>query len=190
MAEILGAVAAGIPICSQLVITGRAIQRAAERVKNSRCDVEKLANETIIFAGLFRRFLDACKEDEDARSTDAASVYTLIGWAQGVVANLGELLGQVNALDRKLRPRPSLEKIAIARVVWFANKKPVDALRASLSVARESMQGYSNLMFLHKLNEQIKMLKEALIDNTKRSVLEKQLGITLEARIQEVEVDM
>lgn len=190
MAEIFGAVVAGITVGSELIRLGCAIQKAITRIKNSRRDIEKLANETIMFAGLYKRFLRACKEDSDAYTTDASAVRPLISWAQRTVDSLNELLQKVEVLYPKFKPRSAFEDKAIAHLVWSRSTGAVKALRASLSVARESINAFSNLMCLKKLKDQINMLREAMNDPSKRRALERELGDTLENRIRELDQDM
>ncbi|KAH6616470.1 hypothetical protein C7974DRAFT_45351 [Boeremia exigua] len=190
MAEIFGAVAAGIGVGSELIRLGCAIQKRIKRVKDSRKDIERLANETIIFAGLYKRFLRACEEDPDAYTTDVSAILPLISWAQKTVDSLTTLLQRVESLYPQSKPRTDFEDRAVAHLVWYRSTSTVKALRASLSVARESINGFSNLMCLEKLKDQLKTLRKALLDPHKRSALERDLGISVEARILELDQDI
>jgi hypothetical protein len=190
MAEIFGAVAAGIAIGSKLIQLGCAIQRSIERIKNSRKDIEDLANETIIFAGLYQKFLRACDDDRHAKTTDAPAVIPLIDWAEGTLKKLNKLLRKVESLYPQTKVRTKLEDTCIARIVWFGSTRKVQALRNSLSVARESIHGFSNLMCLEKLKDQLKLLKEALRDRNKCREPEERLGVKLEDSIRKIEQEM
>ena len=119
MAEILGAIAAGMAIGSELIRLGRYIQKAITRIKDSRKDIEKLASEAIIFAGIYRRFLHHCKDDQDASGIDSLAVRSLISWAKTTVDSLGQLLLKVRALSPESKSRSAFEEKAIAHVVWF-----------------------------------------------------------------------
>lgn len=190
MAEIFGAVAAGIAIGGELIRFGREIQRSIERIKNSRQDVENLASETIIFAGLYQRFLRACKKDRRARTTDAPAVLPLIRWAEATLAKLDRLLSKVQGLHSEHKPRTRWEDTTIARVIWLKSTRKVKVLRSSLSVARESVIGFTNLMYLDELRDQLKRLKKALDSPNERRELETRLGIALTKKIDEVETEM
>lgn len=190
MAEIFGAVAASIAVGSELIRLGCAIQKRIKRIKNSRKDIQKLANETIMFAGLYQRFLRACDEDPNAYRTDAAATRPLITWAQSTVDSLKELLQKVEALHPQSKPRFNFEDKAISHLVWYRSASAVKTLRVSLSVARESINGFSNLMCLDKLKELLKAINLAMNDPVKRSELEQKLGGTLEDKILVVNQDM
>ncbi|KAF1932706.1 uncharacterized protein M421DRAFT_399130 [Didymella exigua CBS 183.55] len=174
MMDIVGALGAGSTI----------------RIKNSRRDIEELASETIIFAGLYKKFLRACDDDRDAYTTDALAVRSLITWATRTADSLRQLLRKVEALYPQSKSSSKLEKKAISHIVWLGSKSAVKALRDSLSVARESINGFSNLMCLKKLKKQIKSLKSALHDRNKRLECEAELGTTLEAKIREIDQDI
>lgn len=190
MAEIFGAIAAGITIGSDLIQLGRYIQEAIKRIKNSRKDIEKLASEAIIFAGIYRRFLRVCKDDRDANGIDFLAVQSLIIWAKTTVDSLDQLLRKVEALYPQSKSRSALEEKAIAHVVWYRSTRTVKALRDSLSVARESISGFTNLMCLKKIREEIKLLRRALHNRDERRELEAKLGTQLEIRIGQLDQEM
>jgi hypothetical protein len=190
MAEIFGAIAAGITIGGDLIKLGRYIQEAIKRIKNSRKDIEKLASEAIIFAGMYRRFLRACKDDQDANGIDFLAVQSLIIWAETTTDSLNELLLKVKALYPQSKSRSALEEKAIAHVVWFRSTRTVRGLRDCLSVARESINGFTHLMYLKKIKDEIEMLRGALHDRNRRREWEAKLGTRLETRIRELDQEM
>lgn len=190
MAEIFGAVAAGIGIGSELIRLGRAIQKAIVKIKNSRRDIERLAHETITFVGIYKTFLRTCENDEHTYTTEASAIQLLITLAQKTCDGLSQLLESVEALQPQSKIKSQLEESLIARLVWFRSENRVKALRASLSVAKESISCFANLMQLSAFNAHIKELKEALNDRSKRRALEQQLGVPLEARIEKIELEM
>lgn len=179
MAEIAGVIVGGMGICGQLFQVGRQIQKAIKTIKNSRRDIGKLAKETIIFAGLYHMFSSVCKES-DASVRDSVAIAELNSWAQTSVDGLEELLQKVEALTPGDKSSRSIEESLIAHVQWFFSKSTVKALRASLSVARESINGFSTLMHVNKLNTEITLLEQALRDQELRRGLEKQHGASLE----------
>lgn len=190
MAEIFGAVAAGLSVGSGLIKCGCAIQKAIKKIRNSRKDVEQLAKETIIFGSLYKRFLRACDDDRDAYTTDIIAVTQLISWARKTQSSLEMLLTRIDALQPYSKSSSSLETRLIAHVVWLSCSSTVKALRSSLSVARESMNGFTYLMWLQKLKEDAKIMKEALHDPPQRRELESRFGTTLEAKLRETELEL
>jgi hypothetical protein len=183
MAEIFGAVAASIAVCGQLIKVGRSIQKAATKIRHARRDIADLADETIIFAGMYQRFLRACAEDLGEQDSTLPAVERLKYWTQATIDDLRELLRKVRALGSHPRYRASLPETVAAHVKWFFSKRSVDGLRVSLSVARESMNGFSNLMCISRLDMELKMLRAALRNEKERRVIEEKLGMTLEDKI-------
>jgi hypothetical protein len=186
MAEIAGAIIGGMGICNQLFQLGREIQKAVKTIKNSRRDIEELANETIIFADLYQKFSSVCNESDDNASSSVA-IAELNAWARSCIHGLEDLLDKVDVLLCEDKSSHFLEERLIAHLQWLFSKSTVKALRASLSVARESINGIGTLMHLNKLDAWIKKLKEYLKDRELRRDLEKKLRVPLEEAIGECE---
>jgi hypothetical protein len=187
MAEIFGAVAAGIALCNQLTQFGIAIHRATKDIKNSRRDIIKLADETILFASSSEDFLRFCADDHQAKSTATCSIRPLTAWIRKTKTGLFKLLDNVEALRSDPINRPSLQKVLIAYLMWYFSKKEVKCLRVSLNIARASMNGYSNLMCIQKLKEELQLLRRALKNAAIRKEVEKKFGISVEDKIKLVE---
>lgn len=181
---------AAIPIASQLIQLGRGIQKLIKKIKNARPDIESLADETIIFAGLYKRFMSECDKDADAFTKDKLAVRPLISWAERTANELQKLLNQVKARYPRSKIRSGAEGGVIDVLVWVRKESKVKALRASLSVARESIHGFTNLMCLKRLNVQIGVMIAALQNPIERHELERELGTTLERRIEELQVEV
>jgi 23S rRNA A2030 N6-methylase RlmJ len=103
-----------------------------------------------------------------------------MAWAEEAVHGFKELLDRVQALigDSLSSKLDTL----IARVRWYFSENEVKFLRSSLSVARESMRGFSNIRVIEKLDEQMRLLKAAIAKGSQRTI-EDQLGVDLEERI-------
>ena len=190
MADILGAVGAGIALCTTLTQCGLAIRRATKRIKNSRRDIAELSNETVIFAGLCEDFLRTCADDHQAKSSAFSSIGTLNIWIERTITGLRKLLRKVEALRPDPRYRYSIQDTLIAHLEWFFSKDAVKSLRASLTIARANMTGFSNLMCIRKLNEELRWLKCALTNKTRRKEIENKLGMRIENKIDIVQQAM
>ncbi|KAF1842231.1 uncharacterized protein K460DRAFT_409648 [Cucurbitaria berberidis CBS 394.84] len=190
MAEIFGAVAAGIALSSQLIRIGRSIQKATKRVRHARRDVSDLANETIIFAGLYQTFLRTCADDLEKCTSTKSSIGRLASWAKSTIDNLHKLLDKVQAVGSNHRYRYSISDTFAAHFEWFFSKSSVGALRASLSVARECMSGFSNLVCIKKLDVELEYLRAALKDTRVRQELEGRYGMQIEDKIIMVEQEI
>jgi hypothetical protein len=186
MAEIAGAIIGGIGICNQLFELGRKIQRATKTIKNSRRDVRELAKETKIFADIYQRF-SSVRDESGYNASSSVAIVELDAWAQSCIHSLKKLLDKVRILTSGDRSSRSIEERIIAYLEWFFSKNTVKALRASLSVARESINGVSTLMHLTKLDAVIKKLKEASKDRELRRDWENKHHVTLEDEIRNYE---
>jgi hypothetical protein len=169
MADIFGAAVAGLALLTELTKFGIAIRKATKRIKNSRRDIAELTDETVIFAGLCEDFLRTCANDREAKST-----------------GLCELLRKVEAVGPEPKHQYSLQEVLIAKLEWFFSKDAVRRLRGSLTVARASISGFSNLMCIRKLNEELQMLREALSSRASRQKVELKLGMSVEEKIRMV----
>jgi hypothetical protein len=187
MAEIFGAVAAGLTICTQLAQLGNAIRKGVKRIKNARKDVLELSDEAVLFAGLCEDFLRTCDDHREPKSKAFTSLDRLVAWLEQPESALSELLEKVKALIRDPKYQYSWQEKCIAKIEWFGSKGAVKRLRASLSIARSSISGYSNLMCIQKLNEELRMLHLATRCDENRRIVQAQLGMTLEKKIDIVE---
>jgi hypothetical protein len=186
MAEIFGAVAAGVALCTELTKLGRAIHKAMKTIKDSRRDIAELTDETVIFAGLCEEFLRACNDDHEGNSSAAASILPLNAWIKRTSTGLCDLLRKVEAVGPEPRHQYSLQETLISYLEWFFSKNTVRRLRDSLTVARASISGFSNLMCIRKLNEELHMLNAALSNRISLQEVELRLGMSVEEKIRMV----
>jgi hypothetical protein len=190
MAEVFGAVAAGVALCTELTKLGRAIHKATKRIKNAGRDIAELTDETVIFAGLCEDFLRTCADDHDAESSAVSSILPLNAWVKRTSTGLCDLLRKVEAIGPEPMHQYSIQNTLIAHIEWFFSKETVRRLRDSLTVARASMSGFSNLMCIRKLNEELHMLGAALSNRTSRKDIELRFGMSVEEKIRMVKQAM
>jgi hypothetical protein len=183
MAEIFCTAAAGLALLSQVTSFASAIHEMIKTIKNSRKDVAELSNETVIFAGLCGDFLNACDEGHQAKSSAASAIASLNILIGKIKTRLSEILQKVEALIQNRKYRSSVEETLIAYLKWYFSKSEVKSLRAFLKVVRASMNGFSNLMCIRKLNEELQLLQDALRDRRSRRIIEEKLGMKIERKI-------
>ncbi|KAF2623605.1 hypothetical protein BU25DRAFT_177347 [Macroventuria anomochaeta] len=182
MAEIFGAVVGGVALSTQLTQCGKKIRKAIKKIKSSRRDISELADDTVIFAGLCEGFLRACADGREAHIGRSSSIGSLNIWIKKTLAGLHELLRKVEALKHDPRYR-SWQDTLIAYLEWFFSTSSVKHLRANMAVARESINGFSNLMCIQKLNEELRMLRIALTRPMSRAEIERNLRLEIEEKI-------
>lgn len=190
MAEIFGAVAAGIAVCHEMCQLAKAIREAAKDIKNAPRDVATLTDETIIFTGLYSTFLKTCEDNSGTCRGATPSITRLKVWAESTIERLRKLLQEADAISPTSNTRYSLRKTTKASIKWLVKRNVVVALKASLDVARQSIEGFTNLMCIRKLNEELAILRDALTNLERRRVLERKLDMTLEYKIQSIETSL
>lgn len=190
MAEIFGAVAAGFDLCTQLTHFGIAIHKATRDIKNSRRDIVKLADETILFASSSKDFLRSCADNYQAMGSAISSIRPLTIWTKKKEKGLSKLLQNVKTLQSNSKDRPSLQNVLIAYLKWYFSKKEVKCLRVSVNIATASMNGYSNLICIRKLEEELRLLRRALEDAASRRGIEEKLAMSIDDKVKLIEESM
>ncbi|KAF2798740.1 hypothetical protein K505DRAFT_295874 [Melanomma pulvis-pyrius CBS 109.77] len=100
-----------------------------------------------------------------------------------------EISKTVRALGADPKYEYSLVETFTAHVRWYFSKSSVACLRASLSVARECMNGFTNIRCIEKLDEQLRYLKRSVREGN-RQALEAKLRMTVEERVEILEQRM
>jgi hypothetical protein len=106
----------------------------------------------------------------------------LIAWTKKAIEGLENLLSKVQAVGRNLEYFYSFFEVLTAYVIWLKSKDTIKYLRASLSVARQSMVAFTNIRIIEKLNKELVDLRSAL-SPTERQRLESKYKMTVEDRI-------
>tara|TARA_R110002003_G_scaffold70_26_gene6556 strand:+ start:5326 stop:5925 length:600 start_codon:yes stop_codon:yes gene_type:complete len=180
MAEIFGVVAAGIMLGPELLRLSRSLRKTFKAIRYAPHDLDKLVKEMEIFADLYEDFHDVCTSDPKYKARSSGPAKRLMAWAEEAVHGFKKLLARVQALTGDSL-NSKLDTL-IARVRWYFSEDEVKFLRSSLSVARESMRGFSNIRVIEKLDEQMRLLKAAIAKGSQRTI-EDQLGVDLEEQI-------
>jgi hypothetical protein len=186
--EVFGAVAAGCALGGELLRLSRALRKMIRSVKYARREIVNLSDEIDMFAALYQ----SLKTTYDRKRNNGASICTsfpmrkLTSWTESVKRSFEALVDKVEALSYDPE-YASMIQTAAAHVKWYFERNTVTCLRASLSVARESITGFLNVVEIESLDEQLKLLRKALHDGNRRAV-EQQLGMTIEEAIENTEL--
>jgi hypothetical protein len=181
MAEIFGAVAAGIALTTELSRLCRSLHKLVIQIRNAPRELSRLADEMRLFTDIYSEFYRACYCDTARKSNIRSPIRHLVAWTKDAIHGFNELLGKVGLLIDG--STSSVAQRCAARIKWYLNEKEVKCTRASLSVARQSISALSNIRFIGKINEEIQMLKEAIRQGNRQSI-EKGLGMSVEQRLQ------
>jgi hypothetical protein len=185
--EIAGVAAAGITFGALILKLSKWLYKSAKKITYARRELMKLAKEMGIFADLYEDFYRVCVSDQRKKGRDTSSVRSLIDWIEDAIDAFRKLRKKVQALagDSKYSMRETLT----ARVKWFFSENEVKYLRLSLTVAQESMRGFSNITVIETINEEIQLIRAVIAQGDRQDiqVLEDQLGATLHERLVELE---
>ncbi|KAH7398567.1 hypothetical protein BKA66DRAFT_453390 [Pyrenochaeta sp. MPI-SDFR-AT-0127] len=187
MAEVFGAVAAGIALSTELIKISKAIRETIKEVQHARQDVTDLLNEATIFAGLYQMFQRGCSEGLKACASTAKSTRRLESWAQATISGLNKVREDVEALRLNTNDTYSVSQSLSAHLRWFFGTSLVKGLRASMRVATESINAFASLTLIKKLDVQLRMLRSALRNLAERQILEQQYGMRIEDKIRQVQ---
>jgi hypothetical protein len=181
MAEIFGAVAAGVALTTELSRLCRSLHKLVIQIRNAPRELSNLADEMRLFMDIYSEFYRACSYDTARKSNIGSPIIHLVAWTKAAIHGFKELLGEVGLLIDG--STSSVAKRWVARIKWYINEKEVKCTRASLSVARQSISALSNIRIIGKIDEEIQMLKEAILQGNRR-IIEKKLGMSVEQRLQ------
>jgi hypothetical protein len=170
----------GLPIA--LVATVKKIQETVKSIKRVQPELLDLVNETKLFAGIYDAFIDVFDEESSNTEQTLKIKWDLIAWTKKAIEGLENLLSKVQAVGRNPEYFYSFLEVMTAHVIWLKSKDTIKYLRASLSVARQSMVAFTNIRIIEKLNEELAHLKSAL-SPTERQLLESKYKMTMEDRI-------
>ncbi|KAJ8111518.1 hypothetical protein OPT61_g5914 [Boeremia exigua] len=178
--EVAGLALAGLALIGPLTKCGIEVKETFKKIKSSRRDISKLADDTVIFAGLCTDFLQICANEHKAHADKSAPIKCLIAWIRKMLKALRKILQKVKALDQS--PLSLQDKI-IAYIEWFFSTSTVERLRANINFASVNIQGFTNVMFIEKINEELRMLKRALKQPSKHKEIEGDLGMSIGEKI-------
>jgi hypothetical protein len=170
----------GLPIA--LVATVKEIQETVKSIKRAQPELLDLVNETKLFAGMYDAFIDVFDEVSSNTEQILEIKRDQIAWTKKAIEGLENLLSKVQAVGRNPEYFYSFFEVLTAYVIWLRSKDTIKYLRASLSVARQSMVAFTNIRIIEKLNEELVDLKSAL-SPTERQRLESKYKMTVEDRI-------
>jgi hypothetical protein len=180
MAEVFGAVAAGIAVCHEMTRLAKAIHGVARNVKNAPKDIGALTDETITFTGLYGDFLETYENGSDRRSV---WIKRLKACAENVIRRLQRILYEGDALRLDADYRYSLKDTWKANWKWLIRRNAVTHLRTSLAIASQTISGFLNILCIRRLDEELSLLRSILNNSEQRLEIETKFGVTLEEKI-------
>jgi hypothetical protein len=184
--EPFSAAAAAVTLCPIVIGITRELRNAYKSVKYARRELEELVTEMDIFTDHYSEFLKACSTRKKHRKRVWSAKTKLVSWAQRAILDFRELLDKVDALARDPTYPHTVMETAFAHYKWYFSKNHLGHLRASLSVARQSMVGFTNICNIELLDEQLAHLK-SVVTPQQRQEIEKEYGMTKEQRAEELQ---
>lgn len=184
--EIAGVAAAGITFGATILKLSQWLHKSAKKIRHARRKLMKLVKEMGIFADLYEDFYRVCVSDQREKGRYTSSTRGLIDWIQDATDAFRELVKRVQALAGD-SSYSLLEKLT-AHVKWFFSENEVEYLRLSLSVAQESIKGFTNVTLIETINEEIQMIRALIAQGNQQAIqaFEDRLGATLGERLGEL----
>lgn len=170
----------GLP--TVLVATAKMLRKTVKSIKYAEREVLDLAREMEWFDGTCKRFAPCANETSEI-------VRHLKSWSKKAKVGYDELLSKVKVLATQPGYRHFTMEMLIARLRWNQSKSFIKYLRASLSVARQSMVAFTNIYHIEKLDREMAFLRSALSTSDIKCI-EKMHGKTVEKRIEELQKEM
>ncbi|KAK3197386.1 hypothetical protein GRF29_216g1060 [Pseudopithomyces chartarum] len=170
----------GLP--TVLVATAKMLRKTVKSIKYAEREVLDLAREMEWFDGTCKRFAPCANETSEI-------VRHLKSWSKKAKVGYDELLSKVKVLATQPGYRHFTMEMLIARLRWNQSKSFIKYLRASLSVARQSMVAFTNIYHIEKLDREMAFLRSALSTSDIKCI-EKMHGKTVEKRIEELQKEI
>lgn len=186
---IFGAAVGGVTLVGEMMKLGRALHAMAKSIKYARGDIKAFSEELYLSATLLQDFRTSCSNDSNRHTGHRLDPVRLMIWTNRACRSLRELLDKVQPLSLDSEQSSSLVRIIYAHLEWLFSKRMVKYLRACLSVARESMHAFMNILQVENLNEQLDLLRQLVGTRSKQEV-EVEPGKTAEECMNEIEEEL
>jgi hypothetical protein len=168
---IFGGVAAGVALVKEFTKVSRALRGCAGTIAYAKGELQSVADEASIFADILFSFSETvgsrtgagAKENGGQKGAqepvgpglDKRKIRLgkkLIRWSQSALDGLRDLLKKVRSMKRS--GTFSMAKL-MAHTRWYFGKDTLKCLQVSLSVARESMSIFLQLLVLEEMRRPI-----------------------------------
>ena len=164
------------------------LKKAIKKMRYARTEVERLAEETEIFADIYCDFMKAYPANPpNNKRTSSSTQQYLKTWTKDAVRRLKKLLSRVQALNED-SGYLSFDAWK-ARHRWHLTESAVKCLRASLDAASESINCFRNIRTIEHLFELLWKLETA-VNEERRQELEVQHGANVERAKNELHVTL
>jgi hypothetical protein len=178
--DVFSAVAAGVALTTELSRLCRSFHKLVIQMRHAPRELSKLVDEMRLYTDIYSEFCRAC-HDTARKSNIGSPIRHLVAWTKDAIRGFKELLGKVGLLIDG--STSSVAQRCAARMKWYFNEKEIKCTRASLSVARQSISALSNIRIIGKIDEEIQMLEEIILQGNRR-IIEEKLGMSVEQRLQ------
>ncbi|OWY54659.1 hypothetical protein AALT_g11579 [Alternaria alternata] len=173
----------GLPVA--IVSTVKIFRKTVQAVENAQPELRNLVKETGLLDGVFASFLDVLDEDPSYIQGTSKFARDLTYYTENLMKDFDSLRHGVRAVDRDFKYDYSRIERLTALIVWLRSTSTIKYLRASLSVARQSIIAFTNIRLIEKQNEELAHLRSAL-PLTEILRIESKYGMTVERRIEVV----
>jgi len=177
--EPFSAAAAAVALCPIVIGIAQELRVAYKKITYARQELEELVNEMDIFSDLYTEFLRVCSTRKRHRRSVSSAKRKLVSWTKHAIEDFRMLAHKVDALSRDPVYKHSIIDISLAKVKWYFSTKHLVFLRATLSITRQSMVGFTNICAIELLDEQLAHLKSILTVQQRDDIL-RDYGMTPE----------
>lgn len=174
--------AAAVALGPIVIGIAQELRVAYKKITYARQELEELVNEMDIFTDLYTEFLKICSTRMRHRGRVSSVKQKLVSWTKRSIRDYRELARKVDALSRDPIYQHNIIDTAVAKFKWYFSTRHLVFLRASLSIARQSMVGFTNICAIESLDEQLAHLKSILTPQQRKEIFNK-YGMTVEQRI-------
>jgi len=180
--EAIGVAIGVVGLSTVLATTVTKIRKTAQDIKYAQDDLHDVEKEAHLFSRLYDDFLDTCDEASSITGNTLKIKKSLISWTENTIEGFQDLFDKVQAVAKDPEYYYSLKAVTKAYYNWIRSKGTLKYLRASLSVARQSMILFTNVRNIEKLNEELVHLRSPL-SPAERESIELRRKMTVEERI-------
>ncbi|PSN69737.1 hypothetical protein BS50DRAFT_295356 [Corynespora cassiicola Philippines] len=167
---LLGGVAAGWAISAEIVKICKVLRKVAKSIRYARREISRLEEEMAVFGELLDGFLRVCSKDDEHVFS---STGILLNWARDALEGIKNFLNNVKALQFSPGDQYSYMETLKAHWDWYFGKSAMKYYRALMRVARESINGFTNIRIIQLLKDTLNEIRNAVAPEERRRIEER-----------------